>query len=73
MSWSSALHAGGKQLELQLQPRLRSTPPSLRPGGGTTASGPQEAEAEVNQVECLVCRVTAGKFEGGLLSAERDV
>ena len=23
MSWSSALHAGGKQLELQLQPRLQ--------------------------------------------------
>ena len=42
-------------------PALRSTPPSPRPGGGTSASGPQEAEAEVNQVECMVCRVTAGK------------
>ena len=76
MSWSSALHAGGKQLDVAAAasaPALRSTPPSPRPGGGTTASGPQEAEAEVNQVECLVCRVTAGKFEGGLLSAERDV
>ena len=72
-SWSvlvqQRLHAGGKQLELQLQPRLQPSNllqgwiqpsvllhPALRPEVAlvpVVGQSQQEAEAEVNQVECL--------------------